>query len=79
MEDKELYLLEILDMQYKLIKNLQKKRLEKNLSQTDIANITGLSQQAISRIETFQYSPSLPSLLKYMNALNIDINSLFQE
>lgn len=79
MEDKELYLLEISDIQYKLIKNLHKKRLERNLNQIDIANITGLSQQAISRIETFQYSPSLPSLLKYMNALNIDINSLFQE
>lgn len=79
MEDKELYLLEIIDMQYKLIKNLHKKRLEKNMSQKDIANITGLSQQAISRIETFQYSPSLPSLLKYMNALNLDINTLFQE
>lgn len=79
MEDKELYLLEIFDIQYKLIKNLQKKRLEKKLSQKDIANITGLSQQAISRIETFQYSPSLPNLLKYMKALNIDINSLFEE
>lgn len=78
MEDKELYLLEIFDIQYKLIKNLQKKRLEKNLSQKDIANITGLSQQAISRIETFQYSPSLQNLLKYMKALNIDINSLFE-
>lgn len=77
MKDKELYLLEIFDVQYKLIKNLQKKRLEKKMSQKDIANLTGLSQQAISRIETFQYSPSLPNLLKYMNALDIDINSLF--
>lgn len=77
MQDKEMYLLEISDMQYKLIKNLQKRRLEQRMSQKDIANITGLSQQAISRIETFQYSPSLPNLLKYMNALNLDINSLF--
>lgn len=77
MENKDLYVLGIMDMQYKLIKNLHKKRLEKNMSQKDIAKITGLSQQAISRIETYQYSPSLPTLLKYMNALNIDINSLF--
>ena len=77
MKDKDTYSLKVLDIQYKLIKNLKKKRIENNLSQTDIANMTGLSQQAISRIETFQYSPSLPSLIKYMDAVKIDINELF--
>ena len=76
-ENKELYSLEILNIQYKLIENLHRVRLEKNMSQSDVAKITGLSQQAVSRIETFQYSPSLPTLIKYMNALNIDINDLF--
>ena len=76
-EDKELYSLEILNTQYKLIENLHRVRLEKNMSQSDIARLTGLTQQAVSRIETFQYSPSLPTLIKYMNALNIDINDLF--
>lgn len=78
MDNEELYLLKIIDVQYKLIKNLQKKRLEKKMSQSDIAKITGLSQQAISRIETFQYSPSLPNLIKYMDAIEIDINELFK-
>lgn len=77
MEDKELYSLKILDSQYKLIQNLHKKRIEKNMSQSDVANLTGLSQQAISRIETFQCAPSLYTLIKYMDAINIDINELF--
>lgn len=76
-EDRELYSLEILNTQYKLIENLHRIRLEKKMSQSDVSKITGLSQQAISRIETFQYSPSLPTLIKYMSALNININDLF--
>lgn len=76
-EDKELYSLEILNTQYKLIENLHRIRLEKKMSQSDVSKITGLSQQAISRIETFQYSPSLPTLIKYMSALDININDLF--
>ena len=76
-EDKELYSLEILNTQYKLIENLHRIRLEKKMSQSDVSKITGLSQQAISRIETFQYSPSLPTLIEYMSALDININDLF--
>lgn len=76
-EDRELYSLEILNTQYKLIENLHRIRLEKKMSQSDVSKITGLSQQAISRIETFQYSPSLPTLIKYMSALDININDLF--
>lgn len=79
MKNNDLYQLEILDMQYRLIQNLHKQRLLRNMSQKDIANLTGLSQQAVSRIETFQFLPSLPTLLKYMKALNLDINSLFED
>lgn len=77
-EDRELYSLEMLNVQYKLIENLHRIRLEKKMSQSDVAKKTGLSQQAISRIETFQYAPSLPTLLKYMNALDVDVNKLFE-
>ena len=52
-DDRELYSLEMLNVQYKFIENLHRVRLEKKMSQSDVAKKTGLSQQAISRIETF--------------------------
>ena len=78
MSKNELHSLKVLDSQYKLIKNLKKKRLENKMSQTDVANITGMSQQAISRMERFKSLPTLPNLINYMEAVGIDINELFK-
>ncbi len=48
-------------------------RKEKNISQTELANITGNKQQAISRLEKKENSPSLKSFLNTLNALGYDL------
>lgn len=77
-DEKEKFLYEVEDDQFKLIQNLIKKRIEKNMTQRDIADKTGLSQQAVSRIEKYGNTPSMANLIKYLRALDLDINSIFK-
>lgn len=59
--------------QYELIKNLVNIRKELKLSQGDVARRSGLTQQMVSRIETFDNSPTLDVLMKYVVALGVDL------
>lgn len=77
-DEKEKFLYEVEEDQFKLIQNLIKKRIERNMTQKDIANMTGLSQQAVSRIEKYGNTPSMANLIKYLRALNLDINNIFE-
>lgn len=77
MDSESKFLYEVEEDHYKLIENLVKQRKIRNMTQEDISNITGMSQQAISRIEKYGHTPSLTNLLKYMRALNLDINRIF--
>lgn len=52
---------------------LAKARKKANLSQTELAEKTGLSQQAISRIETGYTNATLGSLIKYISALGVQL------
>lgn len=74
-EDKFLYDVEITRLDF--IQNLAKYRISKKLTQKDISNITGMTQQMVSRIEKYDNSPSLDNLLKYLKALDLDINDIF--
>lgn len=71
------YLYGVEDQEYRLIENLVAERKRQSLTQADISLRTGMSQQAVSRIEKYGNKPSLTNLLKYMKALNLDINSMF--
>lgn len=53
-------------------------RKELGLTQKDISRITGLSQQAISSLERYDREPRLGTLLKYLEAINIDIENIFK-
>lgn len=75
----EKFIYDTANMEYNLIRNLVIERKRKNLTQKDISNITGLSQQAVSRMERFGNKPSLFNLLKYLKALNLDINTIFKD
>lgn len=75
--EKEKFLYEVENQQFILIQNLICKRIEMNMTQMDIANKTGLSQQAVSRIEKYGNTPSIANLIKYLYALGLDINSIF--
>lgn len=52
-----------------LIDQMVNLRKEQNLSQKQLAEITGNKQQAISRIEKNEHSPSLQTFCNILNAL----------
>lgn len=58
----------------KLRRELAEARKENNISQAQLKELTGLTQQTISRIETnSDISPSLKILLKYVNAIGYEL------
>ena len=61
------------DMEKKLIDELVQIRKEQNMSQKKLAEITGNKQQAISRTENNEHSPSLKLFYSMVNALGYDI------
>jgi transcriptional regulator with XRE-family HTH domain len=58
----------------KISADLIRLRLEKNMTQTDLANKSGLKQSAIARLESEEVLPKLNTLLKLAKALNANIN-----
>lgn len=51
-------------------------RLKKSLSQEELAFIAGLNKNTIWKIETGRVSPTIETLEKIANALEIDFNTL---
>lgn len=77
MSKEERFLYEVEGVRLELIKNCIKKREELGLSQEDVAKKAGLSQQQISRLETYGCEPNTQTFVKYLYGLGIDINKLF--
>jgi len=60
------------------VKNHVKKyRLEKQLSQKELADYAGITRQTLSLIEKFEYNPSLKLCLKLCYALNKSLDDIF--
>lgn len=59
--------------EYEVVKQLVKMRNEMGLSQRDVANQSGLTQQMVSRIETVDNSPTLRNFIKYVDSLGLEI------
>ena len=53
-------------------------RKEQNMSQNKLAELTGNKQQAISRLEKNEHSPSLKLFYSIVNALGYDIKLVKQ-
>jgi len=51
---------------------LKTRRIELKLTQTDVAERVGISQDAIQRLEAARYWPKMPTYIKWCKALNID-------
>lgn len=64
---------EEINKQYVFVQALISARKEANLSQTDVANKSGLTQQMVSRVETLLYSPTLNTILRYADAVGVKI------
>lgn len=63
------------------MKNLKIKfrRIELNMSQTDLARKAGVTRQTISMIESGDFNPSLKLCLAICWALGLTLNDLFWE
>ena len=59
--------------EYKTISKLIEARKQQGLSQSQLADLTGNKQQAISRIENRQNSPSLKTFCAIADVLGLDI------
>jgi len=61
-----------------VLKNrLKAARAEKNLSQSELAEMVGVSRQTISSIETGQFSPTAKLALVLCVALDVKFEDLF--
>lgn len=60
---------ETLNEEYEFIQLLVKARKEQGLTQKEVAERSGLTQQRVSRIERTGNSPTLGNLMKYANAI----------
>jgi transcriptional regulator with XRE-family HTH domain len=56
--------------------SLKKIRKDKNLTQTQLAHLSGISQSYISEIESFLKSPTLDTITILANALQIHPHKL---
>lgn len=61
------------DKEKELIDELINLRKEQNMSQNQLAKLTGNKQQAISRIEKKEHSPSLKLFYSMVRALGYDL------
>jgi len=66
-----------LELEFIIAKAVIAKRLEKGLSQSELAEKVGTKQSAISRLESGNYNPSINFLGKVATALNLKLNISF--
>ena len=64
----------VIKFEKELLTTLMKIREEQGISQTELANISGLKQPAIARIEKGTHSPQVDSILKILIPMGYTLN-----
>ncbi len=59
--------------------NIKSERLRKNLSQEKLAELTNISRNSVSLIETVKINPTILKLVDIAKVLEIDINVLLKD
>ena len=59
--------------------NIKSERLRRNISQEKLAELTKISRNSVSLIETGKINPTILKVLDIANALDTDLNSLTKE
>ena len=59
---------------YDLIASIIQRRLERGISQTELARIAGMQQPAISRLEKGSHSSTINTFLRVASALDLEIS-----
>ena len=55
------------------------KRIELNISQTELARRAGVTRQTIGLIEAGEFNPSIKLCIAICRALNVTLNDIFWE
>jgi len=63
-----------LEPQYEIIRELIRFRIDNNVSQQELALITGISKSNISRFESGKHSPSLKIIFRIAEGLGKKVN-----
>ena len=58
---------------------LKFKHIERNLSQTELAKLAGVTRQTIGLIEAGEFNPSIKLCIAICRALGVTLNDLFWE
>jgi len=61
------------EKEYELIRQVVEARKAQGLTQKSLANIVGVSQQEISRLECEKHIPNLSSFIKILEAVGLEI------
>ena len=59
--------------------NIKSERLRRNISQEKLAELTNISRNSISLIETGKINPTILKVIDIANVLNVDLNILIRE
>lgn len=68
--------MKINELKKKIAENLRLYRAKNKVTQETLSDLTGISQQFICNIEGEKVNPSVETLVKIANALNITLNDL---
>ena len=67
-----------MDVKSLLGKNIRELRIKNDMTQIQLAEITGIDSKHLSSIELGKHMPNSQLLLKFANAFNIEIKDLFE-
>ena len=59
--------------EYKLIDKIVNERKKRNMTQKELALITGISQQSISRLEREKHIPQIDTFIKLLDGLDLEL------
>ena len=59
--------------------NIKSERLRRNISQEKLAELTNISRNSISLIETGKINPTILKVIDIANVLSVDTNILIRE
>lgn len=59
--------------EYKLIEKLVEARKSKDITQKELAELVGVSQQAISRLELEKHIPKMDTFIKILDGLDLEL------
>ena len=67
-----------LEPEYQIIKAMLSSRAEKSMTQKQLADITGISQADISRLENGNANPSLRTLVRLADGMGMKLKFIYE-